>query len=163
MDAQHLPRHVVLLVKNHKLRRVVGVAGVDAHPECADLGRQAQQHVEPFAHGLVGVAALKLLVGDRHYALNWTRLSCKRFVSNLVRLALFRAGLQSGKLSSTICFAIKDQAMVPSEPSGEVDQNLLESCPKRSLHDLPDGRVAVSKDVFAEILAWISRLRCCTA
>ena len=52
----------------------------------------------------------------------------------------FRAGLQPGKLFASIGAAIQDQALVPSEPTGETDQDWREGRDTQPLHDLPDGR-----------------------
>ena len=67
------------------------------------------------------------------YALNWPRLSCKRFVSNQVRPALFvliKIGAKFVRSGRYTAFQMAE--------------------------------VVVSRNVFAEMLSLISRLRCCT-
>jgi len=50
-----------------------------------------------------------------------------------------RVGLRSGIHSSPFGTAGEGQALVPSEPVGEADQDRREGSRRRSLHHLPDG------------------------
>ena len=57
------------------------------------------------------------------YALNWTRLSCHRFVANRVRLSLFVSGVQPWELPSPVMPAQGGQALVAAERAGQADQD----------------------------------------
>ena len=99
-------------------------------------------------------------IKEGKYALNWTRLSCKRFVSNQVRLWLFVLAYNLGNflrrlvlpgkikhwsLRSLLTKLIKIGAKVVKH-SGYVTFQMAE--------------VAISKKIFTEILYRIDRLRC---
>ena len=101
-------------------------------------------------------------IKEGKYVLNWTRLSCKRFVSNQVRLWLFvltynlgnflRRLVLPGKikhwsLRSLLTKLIKIGAKVVKH-SGYVTFQMAE--------------VAISNKIFTEILYRIDRLRCRT-
>ncbi len=96
------------------------------------------------------------------YTLNWTRLSCKRFVSNRVRLWLFVLAYNLGNflrrlvlpkkikhwsLRSLLVKLIKIGAKV-ARHSGYITFQMAE--------------VMIDKKLFAEILARIERLRYCS-
>ena len=98
-------------------------------------------------------------IKEGKYALNWTRLSCKRFVSNQVRLGLFVLAYNLGNflrrlvlpkkikhwsLRSLLVKLIKIGAKVVRH-SGYVTFQMAE--------------VMIGKKLFAEILARIERLR----
>ena len=72
------------------------------------------------------------------------------------------AGLQSWKLSSTIGTDDESQALVASQPPGEADQDRSADDRNGRSTTFQMAEVAVSRDVFSEILDRISRLRCCT-
>jgi hypothetical protein len=50
-------------------------------------------------------------------------------------------------------------AVVADQPQGEADQDWREDNEPRALRDFPDGRGAVSRQMFADILTLITRLR----
>ncbi|MFC1560904.1 transposase [Candidatus Latescibacterota bacterium] len=94
------------------------------------------------------------------YALNWTRLSCKRFVSNQVRLWLFVLAYNLGNFLRRLVFP------------GKIKQWSLRSLLVKFIkigakivrHSgyimFQMAEVAISKEIFAEILSRIERLRC---
>ena len=89
-------------------------------------------------------------------------MSCKRFVSNQVRLALFVLTYNLGNFLRRLTR--------PSKIKHWSLRSLLVKLIKIGAKVARSGRyttfqmaeVAVSKKIFAEILAQISRLRCCT-
>ena len=62
-------------------------------------------------------------IKEGKYALNWTRLSCHRFVANRVRLSLFILAYNLGKLPSPVMSAQGGQALVAAERAGQADQD----------------------------------------
>ena len=95
--------------------------------------------------------------------LNWTRLSCKRFDSNRVRLGLCVLAYNLGNFLRRLVLAreIKHWSL----------RTLLTKLIKIGAKVVRHSRyvtfqmagVAVSRKLFAEILFRIDRLRCCTA
>jgi len=118
---------------------------------------------EGVIHFYNGRGTAEQWIKEGKYALNWTRLSCKRFVSNQVRLALFVLAYNLGNFLRRLA--------LPSKVKHWSLRSLLVKLIKIGAKVARSGRyttfqmaeVAVSKDVFAGILARISRLRCCTA
>ena len=72
-------------------------------------------------------------IKEGKYALNWTRLSCHKFMANQVRLGLFIPSANSGQawlirllrrqLLQKACFARSDKALVPDKYSDETHQD----------------------------------------
>ena len=62
-------------------------------------------------------------IKEGKYALNWTRLSCHRFVANRVRLSVFVPGVQPWELPSPVMPAQGGQALVAAERAGQADQD----------------------------------------
>ena len=93
--------------------------------------------------------------------LNWTRLSCKRFVANQVRLALFVMAYNLGNFLRR--FALPKKVKHWSLRSLLVKLIKIGAKVVRSSRytTFQMAEVAVSKDIFAEILARIDNLRCC--
>ena len=102
-------------------------------------------------------------IKEGKYALNWTRLSCKNFVSNQVRLALFVLAYNLGNFLRRL--------VLPREIRHWSLRTLLTKLIKIGAKVVRHSRyitfqmaeVAVSGKLFAEILLRIDRLRCCTA
>ncbi|HUV01031.1 MAG TPA: transposase [Bacteroidales bacterium] len=100
---------------------------------------------------------------EEKYALNWTRLLCKQFVSNRLRLDLFVLAYNLGNFLRRL--------VLPREIKHRSLRTLLTKLIKSGAKDVRNCRyitfqmaeVAVSRKLFAEILLWIERLRCCTA
>ena len=57
-------------------------------------------------------------IKEGKYALNWTRLSCHRFVANRVRLSLFILAYRPWELPSPAVSATGRQALVAAERAG---------------------------------------------
>ncbi len=102
-------------------------------------------------------------IKEGKYALNWTRLSCKNFVSNQVRLALFVLAYNLGNFLRRL--------VLPREIKHWSLRTLLTKLIKIGAKVVRHSRhitfqmaeVVVSKKIFTEILLRIERLRCCTA
>jgi hypothetical protein len=102
-------------------------------------------------------------IKEGKYALNWTRLSCKNFVSNQVRLGLFVLAYNLGNFLRRLA--------LPGEIKHWSLRTLLMKLIKIGAKVVRHSRyvtfqmaeVAVSKKLFAEILLRIERLRSCTA
>ena len=62
-------------------------------------------------------------IKEGKYALNWTRLSCHRFVANRVRLSLFVLAYNLGNFLRPAVSAQGRQALVAAERAGEADQD----------------------------------------
>src|SRR6478735_7179559 len=70
-------------------------------------------------------------------AIKWTRLSCRTFAANAVRLSCAR--LQSWQLSPHACNTGADQGLLADELEGEADQDQREGGEPRTLCRLPNG------------------------
>ena len=75
-------------------------------------------------------------IKEGKYALNWTRLSCHRFVANRVRLSLFILAYKPWELPSPIMPAQGGQALVAAERAGQADQDGRPSGAARATIDL---------------------------
>ena len=102
-------------------------------------------------------------IKEGKYALNWTRLSCKNFVANQVRLSLFVLAYNLGNFLKRL--------VLPREIKHWSLRTLLNKLIMIGAKVVRHSRyvtfqmaeVAVSRNLFAEILLRIKRLRCCTA
>jgi hypothetical protein len=101
-------------------------------------------------------------IKEGKYALNWTRLSCKHFLSNQVRLGLFVLAYNLGNFLRRL--------VLPGKIKHWSLRTLLVKLIKIGAKVLKHSRyvifqmaeVAISKEVFAEIISRINRLRCCS-
>jgi len=101
-------------------------------------------------------------IKEGKYALNWTRLSCKNFLSNQVRLGLFVLAYNLGNFLRRL--------VLPGKVKHWSLRTLLVKLIKIGAKVLRQSRyvvfqmaeVAIRKEIFAEILSRISRLRCCS-
>jgi len=101
-------------------------------------------------------------IKEGKYALNWTRLSCKHFVSNQVRLGLFVLAYNLGNFLRRL--------VLPGKIKHWSLRSLLVKLIKIGAKVLRRSRyvifqmaeVAIRKELFAEILSRINLLRCCS-
>jgi len=101
-------------------------------------------------------------IKEGKYALNWTRLSCKHFISNQVRLGLFVLAYNLGNFLRRL--------VLPGKIKHWSLRSLLIKLIKIGAKVLRHSRyitfqmaeVAIRKEVFAEILTRTNRLRCCS-
>ncbi len=78
-------------------------------------------------------------IKEGKYAFHWTRLSCRRFRDNEVRLQL-HAGLQPGDLPALHRAARGDGRLVADQPPAQADQDRGPRRASRPRHHLPAGR-----------------------
>ena len=75
-------------------------------------------------------------IKEGKYALNWTRLSCHRFVANRVRLSLFVLAYNLGNFLRRAVSAQVGQTLFAAERAGQADQDGRPSGAARSVIDL---------------------------
>ena len=95
------------------------------------------------------------------YALHWTRLSCKHFLSNQVRLGLFVLAYNLGNFLRRLVLPsnIKHWSLSLLIKLIKIGAKVLRRS-RRITFQMAE--VAISKEIFAEILSRINRLRCCS-
>ncbi len=101
-------------------------------------------------------------IKEGKYARNWTRLSCKHFISNQVRLGLFVLAYNLGNFLRRL--------VLPGKVKHWSLRILLVKLIKIGAKILRHSRyvifqmaeVALRKEIFAEIISRINRLRCCS-
>ncbi|MDH5466511.1 MAG: IS1380 family transposase [Candidatus Aminicenantes bacterium] len=148
-----------------KLRRVV--AKVEWHQ--GDLFPRVGFIITNMSAGAEGVVRFyngrgiaEHWIKEGKYALNWTRLSCKHFLSNQVRLGLFVLAYNLGNFLRRL--------VLPGKVKHWSLRTLLVKLIKIGAKVLRHSRyvifqmaeVAIRKEIFAEILSRFSRLRCCS-
>jgi hypothetical protein len=97
-------------------------------------------------------------IKEGKYALNWTRLSCHRFVANQVRLQLFVLAYNLGNFLRRLCLpkAINDWSLRSLQVKLIKMGGRIVCHARRFVFQLAE--VAVSRDLFAAILervAWL--------
>ena len=85
---------------------------------------------EGVVHFYNGRGTAEQWIKEGKYALNWTRLSCHRFVANQVRLALFILAYNLGNLLRRLCLP-RAQALVVAKPPGQTYQDRGEAGSQR--------------------------------
>ncbi len=118
---------------------------------------------EGVVHFYNGRGTAEQWIKEGKYALNWTRLSCKRFVSNQVRLWLFVLAYNLGNFLRRL--------VLPKKIKHWSLRSLLVKLIKIGAKVVRHSRyitfqiaeVMIDKRFFAEILGRIERLRCCAA
>jgi len=149
----------------HKRRRVV--AKVEWHqgdlfPRVGFIVINMSVKAEGVVHFYNGRGIAEQRIKERKYALNWTRLSCKHFLSNQVRLGLFVQAYNLGNFLRRL--------ILPRKIKHWSLRTLLLKLIKIGAKVLRQSRyvifqmaeVVIRKDIFAEILSRINRLRCCS-
>ena len=120
-----------------------------------NMSAQAQGVV----HFYNGRGTAEQWIKEGKYALNWTQLSCQRFVPNQVRLALFVLAYNLGNFLRRL--------VLPRRIKHWSLRSLLTKLIKIGAEVVRHSRivtfqmaeVAVSKEVWAELLSRIDRLR----
>ena len=113
---------------------------------------------EGVVHFYNGRGAAEQWITEGKYAMNWTRLSCHRFVANQVRLALFILAYNLGNLLRRLCLPRAVQALVAAKPPGQTyqDRGELVRHARRLVFQLAEG--AVPREVFRQVLERIGGL-----
>jgi len=98
-------------------------------------------------------------IKEGKYALNWTRLSCHRFVANQVRLQLFILAYNLGNFLRRLGLprAVKDWSLQSLQLKLIKIGGRVVRHARRIIFQLAE--VAVHRDLFAAILERVSRLR----
>jgi hypothetical protein len=97
------------------------------------------------------------------YALNWTRLSCKRFAADQVRLALFVLAYNLGNFLRRLALPKSDSQWSLRSLQVELVKIVAKGISHSNYTHFRMAEVAVSRELFERILLRINRLRCCTA
>jgi len=146
-----------------KSRRVV--AKIEWHqgelfPRVGFIVTNMSAKPEGVVHFYNGRGTAEQWIKEGKYALNWTRLSCKRFVSNQVRLWLFVLAYNLGNFLRRL--------VLPREIKHWSLRSLLVKLIKIGAKIVKHSRyvtfqmaeVAIKQKLFAEILSRIEQLRC---
>ena len=149
----------------HRRRRVV--AKVEWHqgdlfPKVGFIVTNMNAKAEGVVHFYNGRGIAEQWIKEGKYALNWTRLSCKHFIANQVRLGLFVLAYNLGNFLRRL--------VLPGKIKHWSLRSLLIKLIKIGAKVLRHSRymtfqmaeVAIRKEVFAEIISRINRLRCCS-
>ena len=116
---------------------------------------------EGVVHSYNGRGTAEQWIKEGKYALNWTRLSCKRFVSNQVRLGLFVLAYNLGNFLRRLVLPMK----IKHWSLRSLLVKFIKTGAKIVIHSryvtFQMAEVAIDKRLFAKILTRIERLRCC--
>ena len=115
--------------------------------------------LEGVVHLYNGRGTAEQWVKEGKYALNWTRLSCHRFVANQVRLALFILAYNMGNFLRRLCLpkAVKHWSLRSMQVKLIKIRAWLVRHARRLVPQMAE--VAVSRDLFQGVLERIGRLR----
>tara|TARA_B100002003_G_C14104531_1_gene531277 strand:- start:251 stop:1582 length:1332 start_codon:yes stop_codon:yes gene_type:complete len=145
------PRRVVAKVEWHQ---------GELFPRVGFIVTNMSANPEGVVHFYNGRGTAEQWIKEGKYALNWTRLSCKRFVSNQVRLGLFVLAYNLGNFLRRL--------VLPRKIKHWSLRSLLVKLIKIGAKVVRHSRyttfqmaeVAIDTRIFAEILSKIERLRC---
>jgi len=145
------PRRVIAKVEWHQ---------GELFPRVGFIVTNMRANPEGVVHFYNGRGTAEQWIKEGKYALNWTRLSCKRFVSNQVRLGLFVLAYNLGNFLRRL--------VLPRKIKHWSLRSLLVKLIKIGAKVVRHSRstmfqmaeVAIDKRIFAEILSKIERLRC---
>ena len=148
------PRRVVAKVEWHQ---------GELFPRVGFIVTNMSARAKGVVHFYNGRGTAEQWIKEGKYALNWTRLSCKQFDSNQVRLGLFVLAYNLGNFFRRLA--------LPREIKHWSLRTLLTKLIKIGAKVVRHSKyvtfqmaeVAVNRKIFAEILLRIERLRCCTA
>ena len=113
---------------------------------------------EGVVHFYNGRGTAEQWIKEGKYALNWTRLSCHRFVANQVRLALFVLAYNLGNLLRRLCLprAVKHWSLRSLQVKLIKIGGRLVRHARRLVFQLTE--VAVPREVFRQVLERIGGL-----
>ena len=148
------PRRVVAKVEWHQ---------GELYPRVGFIVTNLSAQPPGVVHFYNGRGTTEQWIKEGKYALNWTRLSCQRFVPNQVRLALFVLAYNLGNFLRRL--------VLPRRINHWSLRTLLTKLIKVGAKVVRHGRivtfqmaeVTVSKEVWVELLSRIDRLRWMTA
>ena len=148
------PRRVIAKVEWHR---------GELFPRVGFIVTNRSARAQGVVHFYNGRGTAEQWIKEGKYALNWTRLSCQRFIPNQVRLALFVLAYNLGNFLRRL--------VLPRRIKHWSLRTLLSKLIKIGAKVVHHSRmvtfqmaeVAVSKEVWADILSRIDRLRWSTA
>ena len=113
---------------------------------------------EGVTHFYNGRRTAEQWINEGEYALNWTRLSCHRFVANEVRLQLFILAYKLGNFLRRLCLpkAVKHWSLRSLQVKSIKIGGRLVRHARRVVFQLAE--VAVPKEVFRQVLERIGGL-----
>ena len=114
---------------------------------------------EGVVHFYNGRGTAEQWIKEGKYALNWTRLSCHRFLANAVRLQLFVLAYNLGNFLRRLALPkeIRDWSLRSVQVKLIKTGARMVSHARRVIFQMAE--VAVSREVFAALLKRIDRLR----
>ena len=145
-------------IKEGKYARVEWHRG-ELFPRVGFIVTNRSARAQGVVHFYNGRGTAEQWIKEGKYALNWTRLSCQHFVPNQVRLALFVLAYNLGNFLRRL--------VLPRRIKHGSLRSLLTKLIKIGAKVVRHGRivtfqmaeVAVSKEIWAEMLSRIERLR----
>jgi hypothetical protein len=144
------PRRVVAKVEWHR---------GELFPRVGFIVTNLSAKPEGVVHFYNGRGTAEQWIKEGKYALNWTRLSCHRFVANQARLQLFILAYNLGNFLRRLGLpeAVKDWSLRSLQVKLIKMGGRIVRHARRVVFQLAE--VAVSRDLFAAILGRIARLR----
>jgi hypothetical protein len=144
------PRRVVAKVEWHR---------GELFPRVGFIVTNLSAKPKAVVHFYNGRGAAEQWIKEGKYALNWTRLSCHRFVANQARLQLFILAYNLGNFLRRLGLpkAVKDWSLRSLQVKLIKMGGRMVCHARRVVFQLAE--VAVSRDLFAAILERIARLR----
>jgi hypothetical protein len=144
------PRRVVAKVEWHR---------GELFPRVGFIVNNLSTKPEGVVHFYNGRGTAEQWIKEGKYALNWTRLSCHRFVANQVRLQLFILAYNLGNFLRRLGLpkAVKDWSLRSLQVKLIKTGGRIVRHARHIIFQLAE--VAVSRDLFAAILGRITRLR----
>jgi hypothetical protein len=144
------PRRVVAKVEWHR---------GELFPRVGFIVTNLSAKPEGVTHFYNGRGTAEQWIKEGKYALNWTRLSCHRFVANQVRLQLFLLAYNLGNFLRRLGLprAIKDWSLRSLQLKLIKIGGRVVRHARRIVFQLAE--VAVPRDLFATILERVDRLR----
>jgi hypothetical protein len=132
----------------------------DLFPRIGFIVTNMSARARGVVHFYNGRGTAEQWIKEGKYALNWTRLSCKHFISNQVRLCLFVLAYNLGNFLRRLVLPGK----IKQWSLRSLLTKLIKIGAKVVRHSkyvtFQMAEVAIRKEVFAEILSRINRLRC---
>ena len=115
--------------------------------------------LESVAHFYNGRGTAEQWIKESKYALNWTRLSCHRFVANQVRLQLFILAYNLANFLRRLSLPkqVKDWSLRSLQPKLIKMGDRMVRHARQIVFQLAE--VAVPRELFATILERVDRLR----
>ena len=125
------PRRVVAKVEWHR---------GELFPRVGFIVTNMSASIEGVVHFYNGRGTAEQWIKEGKYALNWTRLSCHRFVANQVPSVAVHPGLQPWELPAQTMSAQGGQGLVVARPPSQAHQDRGQASSSRATAGVPAGR-----------------------